>query len=184
MRLVPLALLAMVLAATACAAAAPDKAIDPPGGPAVGTMAAPFGLPDIDGKFTTLSSFAGKPVVLNFWAFWCDTWKDEMPYLRELATQKDELGFRIAAVSIDGSRREAFLNNCRPMPVFPVLLDGGGKVSAAYDIRRVPTVVVLDAHGRVCYVHSGYPGNDAVLSAVRRALGRSVPPAATARTGP
>ncbi|MGH9206837.1 MAG: peroxiredoxin family protein, partial [Acidimicrobiales bacterium] len=45
-------------------------------------MAPSFALLDIHGRQVQLDDFRGQVVVLNFWAFWCDTWKAEMPHLQ------------------------------------------------------------------------------------------------------
>jgi cytochrome c biogenesis protein CcmG/thiol:disulfide interchange protein DsbE len=137
----------------------------------LGTSAPAFSLPDVAGRQHTLQEYAipGHVTVLNFWAFWCDTWKAEMPHLRSLAPLQDERGFRLVAISVDGTRLEEFKRLNPQPPPFPVLLDVGGTVSRRYAVAHVPTVVILDASGRVRYVHSGYPGNDVVLSQIRRA---------------
>ena len=101
--------------------------------------------------------------MLNFWAFWCDTWKAEMPSLEELAGQQDELNFRLVAVSVDGTRLAEFARRTGGRVPFPVLLDGGGRVSARYRVRHVPTVVVIGPDGVVRFTAYGYPGNHILL---------------------
>jgi peroxiredoxin len=134
----------------------------------VGSAAPTFSLPDIDGKLLDLADFKGKTIVLNFWAFWCDTWKAELPSLRELSERRGELNFTFVAISVDSTRLAEFSRSAKEKPPFPVLLDGGGKVSAAYKVRTVPTVVVLDPAGRVRYTATGYPGNQPILTVLRR----------------
>ena len=126
-----------------------------------------FVLPDVEGKQVRLEDYRGKPVVLNFWAFWCDTWKAELPHLKELAKRQDEIGFHLLSISVDGTRLQEFLSVTGGKTPFPVLLDVGGKVSADYHIGHVPTVVILDGAGKVRYVKVGYPGNEALLHQVR-----------------
>ncbi len=138
------------------------------GGLKAGDDAPQFALPDIKGKQVSLEEYRGKPVVLNFWAFWCDTWKAELPYLKELAPRRNEIGFRMLAISVDGTRLQEFQRVTEGKTPFPVLLDVGGKVSAQYHIAHVPTVVILDGVGKVRYVKVGYPGNEAVLHQLRR----------------
>lgn len=140
----------------------------------VGDSAPDFALLDVNGKQHRLADFKGKTVVLNFWAFWCDTWKDELPHLKELADQQDELGFCLVAISVDGTRLLEFLKRTNGDVPFPVLLDVGGKVSAAYQVAHVPTVVLVDGEGRVRFVKSGYPGNHVVLGEVRK-IGKQEP---------
>lgn len=163
----------LLLAACVClsvrAQAAPRATVEAPATTlALGAQAPAFTLPDTEGRARTLTEWAGRPVVLNFWAFWCDTWKAELPSLRALSEAQAVLGFSLVTVSVDGTRVPEFVRQ-RGTPVpFPALLDIGGEVSRVYGITHVPTVVVLDAQGRVCYAHTGYPGNDALLSVLRR----------------
>ena len=138
-----------------------------PNGGKVDHAAPDFTLPDIKGRPIRLQDFKGKLVVLNFWAFWCDTWKDEMPHLKALAARQDELGFRLIAISVDGKRLQEFLKRTKGDVPFPVLLDAGGGVSARYAISHVPTVVIVDAGGRIRSVKIGYPGNQVILAALR-----------------
>lgn len=134
----------------------------------IGEVAPDFALLDINGKQHHLADFKGKIVVLNFWAFWCDTWEDELPHLKELAKQQDKLDFRLVTISVDGTRLQEFLKRTRGDVPFPVLLDVGGKVSAAYQVAHVPTVIIVDGEGRVRFVKSGYPGNHVILGEVRK----------------
>jgi thiol-disulfide isomerase/thioredoxin len=98
----------------------------------LGTSAPAFSLPDVAGRQHTLQEYAipGHVTVLNFWAFWCDTWKAEMPHLRSLAPLQDERGFRLVAISVDGTRLEEFKRLNPQPPPFPVLLDVGPLAAA------------------------------------------------------
>jgi peroxiredoxin len=133
-----------------------------------GDTAPSFTLPDIHGRQFRLDDYRGRVVVLNFWAFWCDTWKAELPHMKELAARQGEMGFQLLAVSVDGKRLPEFLKRTKGKVPFPVLLDPGGKVSAQYGIAHVPTVVILDREGRARSVRFGYPGNHVVLSELRK----------------
>ena len=56
-----------------------------------------------------------------------------------------------------------FANGTTSTVPFPVLLDGGGRVSARYRVHHVPTVVILGPDGIVRFTAYGYPGNSVVL---------------------
>src|SRR5262249_27607832 len=133
------------------------------------TPAPAFTLPDVAGRQVRLADFRGRIVVLNFWAFWCDTWKAEMPHLRELVSQQEDLGFRLIAVSVDGTRLPEFQKRAGGDKIpFPVLMDVGGQVSTRYQIAHVPTIVILDRAGRMRYTATGYPGNHVLLRELRK----------------
>jgi len=135
--------------------------------PAVGSAAPFFHLPDLSGKQVRIDDLRGKNILLNFWAFWCDTWKEEMPHLRELAGRQEDLNFRIVAVSVDGTRIPEFHPRATSDLSFPVLLDVGGRVTASYHVEHVPTVVLMDAEGRVRYTCVAWPGNQVILNHLR-----------------
>jgi thiol-disulfide isomerase/thioredoxin len=42
-----------------------------------------FELEDLKGNKVRLSDFKGKVVFLNFWATWCPSCREEMPYKQE-----------------------------------------------------------------------------------------------------
>ncbi len=132
------------------------------------SIAPAFSLPDVKGKTFDLQAHRGEIVVLNFWAFWCDTWKAELPHLKTLAARQNEMGFRLVAVSVDGTRLREFMNITNGNLPFPVLLDGGASVSQRFRIAHVPTVIILDNTGKIRYRTFGYPGNDVVLHEITR----------------
>ena len=58
-------------------------------------------LKDMDGKDVALSSFAGRPIVINLWATWCGPCRLEMPQLVDLYTTHKDRGLVILGISID-----------------------------------------------------------------------------------
>ncbi len=137
------------------------RAVLPPSAP-------DFTLPDLHGQAFRLKEMPGQMIVLNFWAFWCDTWKDELPHLTELVKEQSDRDFRLVAVSVDGTRLQEFMDKTKGAVSFPVLLDAGGKVSESYKVFHVPTVVILDSAHRIRYVKTGYPGNEAIRTVLRK----------------
>jgi cytochrome c biogenesis protein CcmG/thiol:disulfide interchange protein DsbE len=53
----------------------------------MGAPAIPFDLKTLDGKQAGLQTFRGRPLVINFFATWCDPCREEMPLINELATK-------------------------------------------------------------------------------------------------
>ena len=56
-----------------------------------------------DGGTATLADYAGKPVVLNFWATWCAPCRTEMPHLAQLA---ETLGEEATVLTIATGRND------------------------------------------------------------------------------
>lgn len=146
--------------------------VDPSEGPppALGRTVPDFTLQRIDEGVLRLADVDEPVVVLNIFAFWCDTWIEQLPQLRELVTQEDDLNFRLIAVSIDGRWPDQLEQVCGDdPPPWPILLDGDRVLARALGIRHAPTVLVLDRARKVLYAWEGYPGNHRVLRGIRKA---------------
>ncbi|MDP3540924.1 MAG: TlpA disulfide reductase family protein [Elusimicrobiota bacterium] len=117
------------------------------GAPEGSRQAPEFSLPDLAGKTVSLASFHGKPVLVNFWATWCDTCKKEMPDLEELSRRADGR-YSVIGVSMDEnlSAVPPFVKEHKV--TFPILYFDR-KVSAAYAVRGLPAAYLIDAEGRI-----------------------------------
>lgn len=113
-----------------------------------------FTLKSSEGEEVTLSDYAGKVVVLNFWASWCPPCKEEMPEFQKLY---DELSESEDAVLLmlnqtDGQREtEKKANNYIEEEglTFPILYDTGEVGGSIFGINSIPTTVVIDREGRL-----------------------------------
>jgi peroxiredoxin len=116
-----------------------------------------FSLPALDGRTISLSDYAGKKVVVSYWASWCGPCKVEMPQLRDFYKLYHKAGsnFEILAISIDENRSDAEAYATAEKLPFPVLLDTNSKVADSYSVEGIPTMVVIDKSGKVAYAHTG-----------------------------
>lgn len=125
---------------------------------------------DLEGKRLRIQELREPVLVLNLFAFWCDTWIAELPQLRELAAEQRRLNFRLLSISIDGKWTDQLAVVCRDDPLpYPVLVDRTGRLSQAFGVRRIPTILVLDRRRQTVARFEAYPGNPRLLAAIRRA---------------
>lgn len=61
----------------------------------------------LDGKPVKLSDYAGKVVVLNFWATWCGPCRQETPHLVELSNEYKKRGVEFVGLSIEDPESSA-----------------------------------------------------------------------------
>lgn len=116
----------------------------------------------------SLSSYRGNVVVLTFWAFWCDTWREVRTGYRRLAD--DHVPAHLLAVAIDPTRRELLTQPDEAPPVFfPVLVDETRSVAERYGVDAVPTVLILDRQGRITWRERGWPKSRVLLERVLEA---------------
>ncbi len=106
-----------------------------------------LGLIDLDGKTWNLAALKGQPVMLNFWASWCEPCRAEMPSLELLATRHERAGLVVLAVNYQEAVPviKRFLD-VRPFSL-PILLDRDGAAAAAWTPRVFPTTVLIDRLG-------------------------------------
>ena len=118
--------------------------------PGVGSMAPAFTLRRLDGPGTvSLASYRGKPVVLNFWASWCEPCKSEAAVLeRDWATYRNH-GVVFLGVDYHDLNSDARRFVSVHALTFPMLQDGSGSVTGRYGISQVPETYVLNRQGRV-----------------------------------
>jgi peroxiredoxin len=124
-----------------------------------GQHAPSFSLPTLKGGRASLGSLAGKVVVLDFWAQWCEPCKKELPELEKLSREFAAKNVVVLSVNIDKVKDNAARLVSQLGVTFEVALDPGGSVAATYDLPKMPTSFVIDRKGVVRYVHEGFEGS-------------------------
>ena len=138
----------------------------------IGNLAPDFRGRDLSGKEVTLSSFRGRPVVLTFFASWCNPCEQEMPSLQRIL---DEQHGRLAVLGvnyrdIDDDTR-AFVR--RLGVKFPAVIEdtADNPIAARYDVHEMPDTIFIDAEGVVRDRTWGPLGDDDLRAAVTRLVG-------------
>jgi thiol-disulfide isomerase/thioredoxin len=115
----------------------------------------PLELPGIDAAPWRLADERGHPVLLNFWASWCEPCQAEMPSLERLAAAQREEGLRVVAVNYREGE-PAIKRFLARMPLqLPVVRDADGAAARAFDIHIFPSTVAIDRQGRVRFILVG-----------------------------
>jgi len=120
----------------------------------ISQLAPDFTLKNLTGEDVSLSDYAGKPVVLNFWASWCPPCKEEMPNFNELSNQYGKTGDVIfLMVNITDGGREtietatAYLSDNKYD--MNVIFDIEGKASTLYNVSSIPSTFFIDSQGYI-----------------------------------
>jgi cytochrome c biogenesis protein CcmG/thiol:disulfide interchange protein DsbE len=120
--------------------------------PRLPDQAPDFELLDLAGEPVRLSSFRGRPVVVNFWATWCGPCRLEAPAFSRFADRNP--GIPVLGVAADGPA--ARLKKAKSeLGIRYTVLQGTRQVLADYSVSTFPTTVLVDEHGRVVTTHVG-----------------------------
>jgi thiol-disulfide isomerase/thioredoxin len=78
-------------------------------------------LIDTQGYQKLLQQYKGKPLLVTFWATWCEPCRDEYPMLNELAKQYAPQGLKVVGVSLDQDGDMILMRRflARYKPIFP-----------------------------------------------------------------
>ena len=112
------------------------------------------------GEPVTRESLAGKVVVLDFWATWCEPCLKSLPNLQQAADRyKDQDQVRFLAVSVDASdvTDEAVREKFSELGLsLPLVRDPDQAARAAFLIEGLPTTVILGPDGVVQDFEAAY----------------------------
>jgi len=115
----------------------------------------PLTLPGFEGPGWSLAEARGRPLLLNFWASWCEPCRAEMPSLELLAQRHEREGLLVLAIN----QREtdaAIRRYLQLMPIsLPVLRDMDGSTSRAWGARVLPTTVAVGRDGKALFTVIG-----------------------------
>lgn len=125
---------------------------------AVGKIAPNFTLNDAQGKNVSLKDFAGRYVLLDFWASWCVPCREENPLLVRLYKQYKDKNFTIIGISIDlPQTRNAWLQAIATDSLqWTQLTDPKGRmqgVAYQYNINGIPSTFLIDPEGKIIAIN-------------------------------
>ena len=143
--------------------------------PRVGAVAPAFTLHRLEGNGrVSLATLRGKPVVLNFWASWCQPCKSEAAVLERDWTSDRGRGVVFLGVDYHDLASDARRFVSAHALTFTMLEDGSGKVTGSYGISQVPETYVLNRQGRVVAHLAGPITDPGFAGKFRSALAKAV----------
>jgi len=169
-------LLAMGLIAAACGGSSGSDAVNsqPATPSADGSQLATPGATGIDVAYSTfdggtanLSAYAGKPLVVNFFAAWCPNCISEMPDFEAI---HQELGDSVSIVglSIDTAAADALDLIARTGITYDTGWDPDTSVYTSFGGFAMPTTIFIDSSGTIVEVFSGALSADALRKKIEQ----------------
>ena len=127
-----------------------------PGQPLPNTPSPDFVLRDLEGKEASWSSFKGKPVLVNFWATWCEPCREEMPKIQEVQRLFGEKGLIVLAIDAGETPEVARKYIEEHGYTFRVLLDHDETVYGKFKVFGLPALFLIGRDGNMSVQFRGY----------------------------
>ena len=141
----------------------------------VGAPAPAFALPDRDATTVSLAALRGHVVYVDFWASWCGPCRKSFPWMNAMQQKYGAQGFRVVAINVDKRRADADRFLAQVPAQFTTVFDGSGATPTTYDVKAMPSSVLIDANGNVTLVEEGFRDErrDELEARIRAMLPRS-----------
>ena len=131
----------------------PDEAT----APRVGAEAPDFAIKDLDGEEIHLADLRGRPVLINFWATWCQPCRIEIPaivnaYKANQARAGADPSLEVLAVAVSSAPDTVTAFRKEFGMPFPVLHDSDNRIASLYRVGPIPTSFLIDRQGVIRWV--------------------------------
>jgi thiol-disulfide isomerase/thioredoxin len=133
-----------------------------------GQVAADFKLKALDGKEFSLQDLKGKFVLLDFWATWCIPCRRDLPVIEKLHQEFHRKGLVVLGVNADEEVEK--VNEFLPTAklTYPILPTADSGIVPNYSVKAFPTVVLIDADGKIVFYHVGAGGEKALRESLAK----------------
>jgi peroxiredoxin len=129
-----------------------------------------FDLSAVSGPHTPkLSSLTGNVVVIEFWATWCGPCNASLPKLNAWHDKYAKQGLRVVGISTEDTATLSKFAGDKKIK-YTIAADADKKVTEAYHVPSIPTIVVIDKKGVVRYAGVGTGDNLSAAEAVIQSL--------------
>ena len=96
-----------------------------------------------------LASLHGRPVIVNFWASWCEPCKDESPFLQSVYERYRGRGLVVLGVDAQDFDQDARRFAKRYGLAYPIVHDGSGSTLGRWGVTGFPETFFVDRQGRL-----------------------------------
>jgi cytochrome c biogenesis protein CcmG, thiol:disulfide interchange protein DsbE len=132
-----------LMALSACSSEPPPKV-------SRGDTAPAFETVRLDGTPVRFpADFAGRPVVVRFWADWCKYCEGEMKGIEPIYQRTKGQGVEVLAVNAGQDRATAAAFVAKLGISYPALLDEDAKIAKRYGVTGLPTTYFIDRRGKI-----------------------------------
>lgn len=117
-----------------------------------------FALPDLSGQTHSIKEWRNKILVINFWATWCPSCREEMPDLVALQERSAAQGVQVIGIAIEDKESvEEYLHSIKIN--YPTLIAGDDGMALSAQLgnlaEAIPFTAIVDRQGTIRHRHLG-----------------------------
>ncbi len=126
----------------------------------------------LEGQGIETTQFAGKVLVVTFWASWCGPCMKELPMLEGIQKVAGKDKVQVVAINIEDRDRFKKLARALTSLTLTISHDPGKQIRGAYGVQGIPHMVLIGRDGKIINVHRGYSEEalDSIIAEINRAL--------------
>ncbi len=112
-----------------------------------------FQVRSITHKIVSLNDYQGQPLLVHFWATWCEVCEHERPEIEKLATE-----YPVINIAIQSGSNQEILAFAQKNGMNPDIIvnDQNSHLKNLYSTHAVPTSFVINSTGNIQFVKRGY----------------------------
>ena len=129
--------------------------IAPNPSPVTKVQAPNFTLALLGGRNFNFGDHKGKPVLINFFASWCEPCKEEMPVLEKIVQEYEPKGVVFLGIAVDDTEEKMKAFITKYGVTFPVGLDKKAAIQTSFGLYGIPTTYFIDKQGIINHSHAG-----------------------------
>jgi len=112
-------------------------------------------LPSLNLEYLTAApEYAGKPMILEFWATWCPPCRKSIPHLNAIYAKYKDKGLVIIGVTDEKKDVVTAFLKKTPMTYFPAI-DKTDTLGKSFGVTGIPHALLIDSTGKI--VWEGHP---------------------------
>ena len=115
-----------------------------------------FGTSALASETLDLDDYAGKVVVVDFWASWCVPCRRSFPWLNSMHAKYADDGLVVIGVNVDTERADADRFLAEYTPDFRIHFDNGAVLARAFGVEAMPSSYVIGRDGEIVAQHLGF----------------------------
>jgi thiol-disulfide isomerase/thioredoxin len=136
----------------------------------IGQPAPDLRLPLVGGGEQDLAAYRGRPIILNYWATWCEPCRAEMPVFERAQQQYRDQGLVVLGVNYLERDDQILAFEQEVGVTFPSLVDRTGEVTRRWRATGLPTTFLIDRQGIIRDVRVGPFTDDMLKSRLTKLL--------------